>query len=193
MAYRFRTDYSKSEVKPEKLLEEEKKHESFIVEFSEQAKKEFEDILKRYPTKRAALLPVLYLAQREFGHISLRVMEYIAELLDITAADVYDTASFYTMFHLKPIGKYHIQVCHTLSCALMGASNIVDYIKKKLNIEVGETTEDGLFTLSKVECLGSCGTAPVMQINDDYYENLTEEKIDKVLDELREKANAKKG
>ena len=158
------------------------------VEFSEAAKKEYEAILKRYPEKRAALLPVLHLAQREFGWISTDVMEYVANLMDIPVGDVLDTASFYTMFHKKPMGKYHVQVCHTLSCALRGARKIYEAAEKKLKIREGEVTPDGRFSLVKVECLGSCGTAPVVQINDDYYEGLTVEKFLEILDSLNQKS-----
>jgi NADH-quinone oxidoreductase subunit E len=154
------------------------------VEFSPEAKKEFEAILTRYPEKRAALLPTLHLAQREFGWISTDVMKYISELLGIPVQEVYDTASFYTMFKLEPTGKYLIQVCSTLSCYLRGSKEIVEHLKQKYGIDVGETTKDGKFTLWKVECLGSCGTAPVVQINDDYYEDMTIEKLDQVLDNL---------
>lgn len=155
------------------------------VEFSETAKQEFEEILKHYPTKEAAMLPTLHLAKREFGHISLDVLNYIGKLLELHPTRVANVVSFYTLFPREPEGKYVIQVCSTLSCQLMGAETVVEYIKKKLNIDVGETTPDKKFTLKKVECLGSCGTAPVMQINDDYYEQLTEEKIDKILDGLK--------
>ncbi len=155
------------------------------VEFSETAKKEFDEILKHYPDKQAAMLPVLHLAKREFGAITPEVMEYVASLLEVPPIKVMDTTSFYTMFPRQPEGKYVIQVCSTLSCSLMGAETVVDYLKKKLNIEVGQTTPDGKFTLKKVECLGSCGTAPVMQINDDYYESLTEKKIDEILESLK--------
>ncbi len=154
------------------------------VEFSDAAKKEFEAILKRYPDKRSATLPTLHLAQREFGYISPDVMEYVSQLLDLPVGEVMDTTSFYTMFKLKPTGKYHIQVCRTLSCALRGAREIYEHLEEKLGIQEGEVTPDGKFSLMKVECLGSCGTAPVVQINDDYYEGLTIEKLDEILDNL---------
>jgi NADH-quinone oxidoreductase E subunit len=155
------------------------------VSFSDAAKKEFENILTRYPNKRAALLPALHLAQREFEWLPKHVLEYVGELLELPYSEVYDTASFYTMFKLKPTGKYHLQVCHTLSCALRGAAHICGHIKDKHGISSGETTPDGKFSIVKVECLGSCGTAPVVQINDDYYEDLTTEELDKVLDTLK--------
>ena len=154
------------------------------MEFSQETKQKFREILSHYPTKTAAVLPAVYLAQEEFGNISDEVIEYLAKFMDMSPVFIKNTISFYTMFKGKETGKYLIQVCHTLSCSLMGAGHVVDYIKKKLNIEVGETTPDRKFTLVKVECLGSCGTAPVMQINDDYYENLNEEKIDEILNKL---------
>ncbi len=154
------------------------------VEFSEEALQQYKDILQRYPEKRAALLPTLHLAQQEFGWISREVMQYLSELMDIPVTVILDTVSFYTMFKTKPSGKYHIQVCSTLSCALRGSREIYEHLTSKLGIQAGEVTPDGKFSLVKVECLGSCGTAPVVQINDDYYEGMTPEKLDKILDEL---------
>ncbi len=131
------------------------------------------------------MLPVLYLAQEEFGYLGAEAIEYISRLMEIPSARVQGVVSFYTMLYAKPIGKYHIQVCRTLPCALMGAERIASFLAAKLGIEVGETTADGRFTLSEVECLASCGTAPVMQINDDYYEGLTEKKVDEILEALK--------
>lgn len=131
------------------------------------------------------MLPVLYLAQREFGHLGPEAIEYVARLMDQAPARVYGVVSFYTMYNMKPVGRHHIQVCRTLSCALRGAENVTALIKKKLGIEPGQTTADGRFTLSEVECLASCGTAPMMQVNDAYYENLSEEKIGEILDGLK--------
>jgi NADH-quinone oxidoreductase E subunit len=155
------------------------------MEFSADALKEFETIVARYPKKEAAMLPVLYLAQREFGHLGSEAIAYVAKLMGQAPARVQGVVSFYTMFNTKPIGRHHIQVCRTLSCALGGAEKITGFIKKKLGIEVGQTTADGRFTLSEVECLASCGTAPMMQINDAYYENLTEEKVTAILEKLK--------
>ncbi len=155
------------------------------VKFSEEALKEYQDLLKRYPERRAALLPTLHLAQREFGWISHEVMEYLSQLMEIPVTEILDTVSFYTMFKTKPSGKYHIQVCSTLSCALRGSREIFEYLTKKLGIQEGEVTPDGKFSLVKVECLGSCGTAPVVQINDDYYEGMTPEKLDNILENLK--------
>lgn len=154
------------------------------VEFTQETLQEFHEILKRYPTKMAASLPALHIAQRDFGYITDETIEYVAGLLDLTPAELQNTVSFYTLFYRKEMGKYIIQVCHTLSCSLLGAATIVDHIKNKFGIGPGETTPDKKFSLVKVECLGSCGTAPVMRINDDYYENLTIQKIDEIIDDL---------
>ena len=154
-------------------------------EFTSENKKKFEEFLTRYPQKRAVLLPALWLAQEQIGWISPEAMEYIGKLLDLAPAYVYETATFYTMYHLKPIGRHHIQVCNSVCCHLRGSEQTVDHLKKKLNVDVGESTADGRFHLSTVECLGSCGTAPMMQVNNDYYEDLTDEKIDKILGELK--------
>jgi NADH-quinone oxidoreductase E subunit len=155
------------------------------VEFSPETLKKFEETVSRYPKKEAAMLPVLYLAQQEFGYVGPEAIEYVAKLMGQSPARVHGVVSFYTMYNMKPIGRHHIQVCRTLSCALRGAEKITDFIKKKLAIELGQTTADRRFTLSEVECLASCGTAPMMQINDDYYENLNEEKVTEILDSLK--------
>jgi NADH-quinone oxidoreductase, E subunit len=155
------------------------------LEFSPETLKEFAATVARYPKKEAAMLPVLYLAQREFGHLGPEAIEYVAKLMDQAPARVQGVVSFYTMYNMKPIGRHHIQVCRTLSCALRGAEEVTEYLRNKLGIDCGQTTPDGRFTLSEVECLASCGTAPMMQVNDDYYENLTEEKINQILDALK--------
>lgn len=155
------------------------------MEFSEKSKQKLQEILSDYPTNISAVLPAVYLAQEEFGYLSNEVIEYLSKLLNVSPVFLKNTISFYTMFKQKETGKYLIQVCHTLSCSLMGASSILEYIKKKLNIDVGETTTDKIFSLIEVECLASCDTAPVMRINDDYYENLTKEKIDEIFDKLK--------
>jgi NADH-quinone oxidoreductase subunit E len=158
---------------------------TMALEFSPETLKEFEATVARYPKKEAAMLPVLYLAQREFGHLSAEAIDYVAKIMGQPPARVRGVVSFYTMFNMKPIGRHHIQVCRTLPCALGGAEKISGFIRRKLGIETGQTTPDGRFTLSEVECLASCGTAPMMQINDHYYENLTEEKTEKILDSLK--------
>ncbi len=151
---------------------------------SEEALNRIEEVRKKYPTARSAVLPALYIAQEEEGYVTKDAMAEIARILDIPPIQVFESATFYTMFNKKPVGRHHIQVCTNLSCSLLGAEHIVEYISRKLCIGVGETTPDGRFTLTTVECLGSCGTAPMMQVNDRYHENLTEEKIDEILDGL---------
>ena len=155
------------------------------LEFSPETLKQFEETVARYPKKEAAMLPVLYLAQKEFGYLGAEAIAYVARLMGQSPARVHGVVSFYTMYNVKPIGRHHVQVCRTLSCALGGAEKITAMIKKKIGIEPGQTTADGRFTLSEVECLASCGTAPMMQVNDDYYENLTEEKVTAILDGLK--------
>ena len=154
------------------------------VKFSEETLGLVGRIIKRYPEgkQKSALLPLLHLAQAEFnGWLSVPVMDYVASLLSIKPIEVYEVASFYTMFNMKPVGKCLIEVCRTGPCMLRGAEDIVAHIEKRLNVKEGETTSDGLFTLKTTECLGSCGTAPMLQCGADYYENLTEEKVDTLL------------
>jgi NADH-quinone oxidoreductase E subunit len=159
--------------------------ESEKVQFSDKAQEEIKEILMRYPDKRSALLPVLNLAQSEFGYISEEVTVLVAGLLDLTPPKVYEVLTFYTMLNEKPVGKYLLQLCRTLQCALAGSENILEHLQKRLGIVVGGTTADGMFTLRTVECLASCGTAPAMQINGACYENLTREKVDRVLVDLK--------
>ncbi len=149
--------------------------------FTDTARRELEAILARYPDKEAAILPALHLAQREFGYVSEEAIVCVAETLGFTPARIEGVVTFYTMFNRKPMGMYHVQICRNLSCSLLGAEHLIEHVSKKLGIKPGETTPDGRFTLSTVECLGSCGTAPVLQVNDDYHEELTEEKIDALL------------
>lgn len=143
-----------------------------------------EALKKRYPQPQALALPLLWMAQEQEEYITLDAIDVIAKTCDNAPMELYRVATFYTMFKLEPLGKHHIQLCKTLSCALCGKDEILNHIKNKIGIEVGETSEDGSFTLSQVECLGSCGTAPMMQINETNYENLTPEKIDQILEEL---------
>ncbi len=152
---------------------------------SDKAKSEIQQLKARYPHPNSALLPALALAQKEHGWLSPEVLEEVAEVMGLLPAQVGSVASFYTMFNRRPVGKYLVQVCTNVACSLLGAEHIVEHLKRQLGINVGETTPDGLFTLLEVECLGSCGTAPVMQINDKYYENLTAEKVNQILAELR--------
>lgn len=142
----------------------------------------------RYPDRKSAILPALTVAYRQVGHLNDQLYREISKVIRVPYVEVAEAATFYTMFPKKPVGKYLIQVCHNISCALMGADSLIAYLEEKLDIKKGETTPDGLFTLISVECLGSCATAPMMQVNQDYYENLTREKVDQILQELKEKA-----
>lgn len=145
-------------------------------------------IIARYPEGRqkSALIPLLHLAQAEFGGwLDVPVMDYVASILELQPIEVYEVATFYTMFHMKPVGKYVLDVCQTGPCMLRGSDELIDHIKNRLGIQVGETTEDGLFTLRTVECLGACGYAPMLQLGKFYKENLTKEKVDALLEELR--------
>lgn len=154
---------------------------------SEIAINKIKNIAEKYPTSESALLPAFYVAQREKGWLSKETMDDIAEVLDLPKVRVYGVATFYTMYYKKPMGKYVIQVCTNVSCMINDAEDIFDYISKKLGISGGETTKDGLFSLLEVECLGNCGNAPVMQVNEDFYENLTVNKVDEIIDNLRKK------
>jgi NADH-quinone oxidoreductase subunit E len=161
------------------------------VQFSQEKLDKVSEIIKRYPEgkQKSALLPVLHLAQDTFGGwLDTPVMDYVATLLQIEPIEVYEVASFYSMYNLKPVGKYLFEVCQTGPCMVNGSDNIIDYIKSKLNIGVGETTADGLFTLKTVECLGACGYAPMMQLGKTYREHLTKEKVDAIVEECRQKA-----
>ncbi len=153
--------------------------------FNPQSQKEIAEILERYPIKQAALLPVLWIAQKEFGWISPETIELVAQTLDLSPAHVYGVVTFYTMYYREPPGKYHLQVCRTLPCALMGCESLTQHLKEKLGVGVGETTSDRKFTLSTVECLASCDTGPVMMVNEKYYENLNAEKADQILEKLK--------
>jgi len=152
--------------------------------FNDKNEQAFQLILAKFPPdrKKAALLPTLHLAQRQFGWLSDEVQMYIAERLELAASEVMNTVTFYTMFNKKPVGKYHVQVCTNLSCYLRGADQLMSLCERELGIKCGETSEDGRFTLSHVECLASCGTAPMMQVNDDYHENLTPVTASALLD-----------
>ena len=153
--------------------------------FSQKAGEFIEWFLGRYPNKQAALLPVLRLAEEEFGNIDDASVMLVAETLDLSPGYVWGVLTFYTHYRREGDGKYLLQVCSTLPCALRGCNDIQRHLEEKLGIEAGETTEDGLFTLKKVECLGSCDTAPVLQVNEKYHENLDTEALDKLLETLR--------
>lgn len=159
-----------------------------VAEFSPEVVAEMEAHLAKYPAdrKRSALIPILLLViQRERGYVDNPGVNFLAKFLGLEVTDVWETATFYSMFNLRKIGKHHIQICKTLSCKIMGEPEITEHICHKLGIHAGETTEDSKFTVSLVECLGSCGTAPMMQIGFDYYEDLTTEKVDKILAKLK--------
>ena len=157
-----------------------------VAEFSPATVEEMKSHLTKYPPerKRSALIPLLFVIQRERGYVDNPGVNYLAKFLGLEVSDVWETATFYSMFNMRKIGKHHIQICKTLSCKIMGEPEITDHICSKLGIHVGETTPDEKFTVSLVECLGSCGTAPMMQVGFDYYEDLTAEKVDKILDSL---------
>ena len=160
------------------------------MKFSDEKIKEVERIVSRYPEgkQKSALLPVLHLAQQEFdGWLSTETMDYVASLLKLETVEVYEVATFYSMYNLKPVGKYMFEVCQTGPCMLNGSDDIIKYIDEKLGIKPGETTADGLFTIKTVECLGACGYAPMMQLGKNYREHLTKEKVDAIIEECRNK------
>lgn len=159
-----------------------------MLRFTEEKLAEVDAIIKRYPEgkQKSALLPILHLAQEQFnGWLDTPVMDYVASLLNISPIEVYEVASFYSMYNLKPVGKYMFEVCHTGPCMINGSDDIIKYIGEKLGIKSGETTADGLFTLKTVECLGACGYAPMMQLGKHYREHLTKEKVDQIVEECR--------
>lgn len=153
--------------------------------FSEENLKKLDRLRSMYPTSRPLVLPALWMAQRQHGWISPDAMKYVAGLLDLPVSHVYGVVTFYTMFNTKPVGRHHLQVCTNVSCMLRGGDRLLDHACRRLGVAKGETTGDGRFTVTEVECLGSCGTAPAVQVNDDYHENLTVESFDKLLNELR--------
>jgi NADH-quinone oxidoreductase subunit E len=144
--------------------------------------------MARYPTRQSAILPALTAAYKQVGHLNPAVYREIARVMDVPYIEIAEAASFYTMFPKHEVGRHLIQVCHNISCSLRGADNLIAYIEKKLGIALGETTPDKLFTLISVECLGGCSAAPMMQINDTYYENLTRARVDEIIAELRAEA-----
>ncbi len=161
------------------------------IEFTKERLDKVAELISRYPAgkQKSALLPVLHLAQEQFsGWLSVPVMDYVASVLNLEPIEVYEVASFYSMYNLKPVGKYIFEVCQTGPCMINGSDEIINYISNKLNIKVGETTSDGLFTLKTVECLGACGYAPMMQLGKIYKEHLTPEKVDAIVEECRSKA-----
>ncbi len=161
------------------------------MKFSEQKLEKAKEIIARYPEgkQKSALIPLLHLAQEENnGWLSVEAMDNVASILQIKPIEVYEVATFYSMYNLKPVGRYLFEVCHTGPCMVQGSDAIIDYIKQKLSINVGETTADGMFTLKTVECLGACGYAPMMQMGKFYKEHLTKEKVDQIINECRQTA-----
>lgn len=157
-----------------------------VAEFPESVVEEMRSHLTKYPKERSrsALIPLLFVIQRERGYIDNPGVNFLARFLNLEVTDIWETATFYSMFNMHQVGKYHIQMCKTLSCKILGEPELTDHICSKLGIKPGETTEDGKFTVTRVECLGSCGTAPMMQIGFDYHENLTKEKLDDLIESL---------
>ena len=154
-----------------------------IAVFSPQVEAEIDAHLGKYPVKRSAILPLMFIVQRERGgYLDPPGVAYLADRLGVRVTDIWEVATFYTMINTEPVGKYHIQICRTLSCKILGAGKITEQCTKRLGIKPGETTPDGMFSISEVECLGSCGTAPMLQIGFDFHENLTLEKVDQILD-----------
>jgi NADH-quinone oxidoreductase E subunit len=155
--------------------------------FSAETEAKFKDLLSIYPRKRSALIPLLLLAQREQGYITNAAIDYIAGLVELSSSEVESILSFYTLLRRTPVGKYHILVCTNLACMLQGSDEIEACVKRKLGVEFGKATTDGLFSAIEFECLGSCTTAPVIQVNGDFYENLDVKKTEAIIDELRKK------
>ena len=168
---------------PNNPLPQEAKLPREVAKFSPEVEAEMERHLAKYPVRRSAILPLMFIVQRERGHLDPPGVAYLADRLGVRVTDIWEVATFYSMIYTEPVGKYHIQVCRTLSCKIMGAGRVTEQCSRRLGIKPGETTPDGRFSLSEVECLGSCGTAPMLQLNLDYHENLTDEKVDALLDE----------
>jgi NADH-quinone oxidoreductase subunit E len=152
--------------------------------FSKAVEKELQELLTKYPSRRSALIPALYIVQREQGYLTDEGIQHVANLIGLTPAQVVEVASFYLLLFRQPVGENVLWVCHNLSCTLRGAEEIIEHLERKLNIEVGQTTPDKKFTLFRQECLASCDTAPVMQVNEDYEENLTLNRVDQILEKL---------
>ncbi len=151
---------------------------------SKEAEKRVEELLALYPDKRSAVMPILYIVQEEKGYIPDEAIDWVSSVTSITPAHVLELVTFYTMYRRKPLGRYHIQICRTLSCAVCGAAKLKEYIKERLKVPARTPTEDGMWSWEEVECLGSCGTAPMCEINDIYFENLTPEKLGEIMDKI---------
>jgi len=174
------------------MLDYNKTHDKLMThQFSQEKLNEVNELISRYPAgkQKSALLPVLHLAQHEFGGwLDVSTMDYVASLLQLQPVEVYEVATFYSMYNLKPVGKYIFEVCQTGPCMVNGSDEIINYLKQKLGIGIGETTSDGLFTLKVVECLGACGYAPMMQLGKTFREHLTKEKVDAIIEECSRNA-----
>lgn len=165
------------------------------ISFTKSTLEKIQTIISHYPEgkQKSALIPILHIAQEELGgSLNVDIMDYVAGLLNITSIEVYEVATFYSQFYIEPVGKYVIEVCQTGPCAICGGEDMIAYLEEKLNIKVGETTEDNLFSLKAVECLGACGSAPVMQVNTEFYEFLNLQKIDEIIAKLRTESELKK-
>lgn len=154
------------------------------VELPPEFESKLAEVKKQYPQSRSAIMPALYLAQQHFGHLREDAIRWVAARLDLPPVHVMEVASFYTMYYKKPVGQYHVQVCRTLSCAVRGAQELTNCLKKRFATKAHEATADGIWSYEEVECLGSCGTAPMVQINDFYFENLNPEKLEALLDRI---------
>jgi NADH-quinone oxidoreductase subunit E len=161
-----------------------------VLTLNEAAQKRIAELKDKFPQRRSAVLPAMHVVLEEVGYHNRDIVRQVADLLELSEMEVNETLSFYTYFPREGVGKYHIQVCTNVSCMLLGAEQLLEYLEQKLGIKAGQTTSDGLFTLSVVECLGSCGTAPVMQINQEYHEKLTRAKVDQILDALKQDRKA---
>lgn len=155
-----------------------------IIRLSEEAEKQVAAYKALYPSEKSAVMPLLYMAQEELGWLTNEAILWVADRLSLAPSHVREVATFYTMYYKKPVGKYHIQLCRTLSCMLCGAKELAAHIKQRLGVKAGQVTENGFWSFEEVECLGSCGTAPMVEINDIYFENLTSEKLDAIMDRI---------
>lgn len=155
-------------------------------EFTQENEDKFQKLLPKYPTRQAVVLPALWLAMDQNGYITTEIMDYVARRLDQPPVAVYAVVEFYTMFHTSPVGEHHIQMCRTLSCTMCGCEDLAELVKKKIGIGPGEVTADGRFSFEMVECLGSCGTAPMMRMDNRYFEGLTAEKLERIIDACKD-------
>ncbi len=157
------------------------------IEFTPENEKKFSEIVKRYPKQDAAILPILWLAQEQFGFLSPEIRAYVAQKLNVSVARIESVVSFYTMYKTAPMGKYHLQLCRTISCSLQGCDQLMKWVETHLKLKSGETSPDWLFSYSTVECIAACGGAPALQVNGDYHENMTPQKLESLVGQLKEK------